>query len=110
MKSQHPDAAFCGDYCGKCPNYPHTCAGCIPADHMNCAFVQCCLRQDIAHCGLCDDFPCQSLVNFVPDDRPGCPPGFHIENLRLRMQMGTGAWLHHAESAAREKGLLKKHR
>jgi hypothetical protein len=21
----HPEAAFCGDYCGKCPNYPGKC-------------------------------------------------------------------------------------
>jgi len=89
----HPKAAFCGDYCGKCPNYPDKCHGCIPSLHMDCHFVKCCLEKGIEHCGFCKDFPCEKLSEFVPDDRPECPPGYLIENLRVRKVVGTGAWV-----------------
>jgi len=89
----YPEAAFCGDYCGKCPNYPDKCSGCIPSFHADCYFIQCCLEKRIEHCGLCEDFPCKKLSEFVPDDRPECPPGYHLENLRERKTMGTEAWL-----------------
>ena len=87
------EAGFCGDFCGKCPNYPDECGGCIPTEHMGCHFVGCCLAKGIGHCGLCEAFPCEKLRDFVPDDRPGCPPGYHVEELRKRTEMGTDAWL-----------------
>jgi len=89
----HPEAAFCGVYCGKCPNYPDKCRGCLPQDHMDCYFVKCCLGKDIEHCGLCEEFPCKKLNDFVPDDRPECPKGYHLENLRERVAIGTMEWL-----------------
>jgi ferredoxin len=87
------EAGFCGDYCGKCPNYPNDCHGCIPDNHMNCHFVKCCLNKSIEHCGFCNDFPCNTLSNFVPDDRPECPAGYHVRNLSARKTLGTQAWL-----------------
>jgi len=89
----YSEAAFCGDYCGKCPNYPEKCHGCVPSVHMDCYFVKCCLEKGIEHCGFCEDFPCKKLSDFVPDDRPECPTGYHVENLRARMAIGTEAWL-----------------
>jgi hypothetical protein len=86
-------AGFCGDFCGKCPNYPVECRGCVPEGHQDCHFVHCCLDKGIEHCGLCVEFPCQRLRTFVPDDRPESPPGYHIMNLRARLTMGTEAWL-----------------
>lgn len=86
-------AGFCGDYCGKCPNFPSTCVGCVPESHADCRFVTCCLSKGIEHCGLCEDFPCRELAAFVPDDRPECPPGYHIANLRDRQKIGTVGWL-----------------
>jgi hypothetical protein len=86
-------AAFCGDYCGKCPDYPHECPGCVAADHMDCRFVRCCLEKGLEHCGGCAVFPCENLARFVPDDRPGCPPGYHIAALRRRLYIGTDSWL-----------------
>ena len=83
------EAGFCGDFCGKCSSYPDDCAGCIPADHMDCFFVKCCLEKNLEHCGLCEDFPCEKLSDFVPDDRPGCDPGYHMGELRVRKVMGT---------------------
>lgn len=87
------EAGFCGDYCGKCPNYSDKCSGCIPSLHEDCYFVKCCLEKGIEHCGFCNDFPCKKLSEFVPDDRSECPPGFHIENLRVRKVVGTEEWL-----------------
>ena len=86
-------AGFCGDYCGKCPNHPDECGGCVPEEHADCHFLRCCLERDIEHCGFCPDFPCSRLVDFCPDDRPGCPAGYHIENLKVRKRVGTDAWL-----------------
>lgn len=88
-----PLAGYCGDYCGKCPNYPRECRGCIPENHMDCHFVQCCLSRRVEHCGFCSDFPCTRLVEFCPDDSPGCPPGYHLGNLKVRKKFGTEAWL-----------------
>jgi hypothetical protein len=95
---KNTEAGFCGDYCGKCPNYPAQCQGCIPSDHMDCHFVACCLEKRIEHCGLCENFPCETLAEFVPDDKPECPPGYHIAELRRRSQIGTGAWLERSRS------------
>ena len=89
----YSEAAFCGDFCGKCPNYKAKCPGCVPELHQNCHFVKCCSEKNIEHCGFCKYFPCEKLVKFVPDDRPGCPPGYHIQNLELRRDIGTRAWL-----------------
>lgn len=88
-----PVAAICGDYCGKCPHYPDKCGGCTPQTKAECRFVICCTARDLEHCGYCPEFPCESLSEFCPDDRPGCPPGYHIENLRRRMAIGIQAWL-----------------
>lgn len=74
------------------PALSRKCSGCNPLQHLDCPFVRCCLTRDIKHCGLCSDFPCWELREFVPDDRPGCPPGDHIENLRDRAARGTAAW------------------
>ena len=35
----------------------------------------------------------EDFSEFVPNDRPECPPGYHLENLRERKTMGTEAWL-----------------
>lgn len=90
---KHAEAGFCGDFCGKCPNYPGECRGCVPDEHMDCFFVRCCLEKGLEHCGACEDFPCKKLGDFVPDDRPGCEPGYHLDSLRERSSLGTDAWL-----------------
>jgi hypothetical protein len=86
-------AGFCGDYCGKWPEYPDRCNGCVASEHLDCFFVACCLERGIEHCGLCEEFPCRKLREFVPDDRPGYEPGYHIGDLRKRTSVGTQAWL-----------------
>ncbi len=98
-------AGVCGDWCGKCPNFGLTCQGCT--EHSECDFYRCCvLNKGLEHCGLCPDFPCLKLSEFVPDDRPGCTPGYHIDALKRRVEVGTEAWL--AEQCAywRGRGLV----
>ncbi len=86
-------AGLCGDYCGKCPNYPQECEGCVPKDKPDCHFVACCATRGLEHCGHCKGLPCAKLSGFCPDDSNGCPPGYHIDNLRRRTSIGTEAWL-----------------
>lgn len=93
------EAAYCGDFCGGCENYHKSCSGCDPKykcgpEHQpECPFIACCRKHEVAHCGLCRDFPCALLAAFVPDDRPGRPAGYHIQNLRNRAIVGTEDWL-----------------
>jgi len=87
------EAAYCGDYCGKCPHYDVDCPGCLPCVQFGCHFIRCCLQKGYDHCGMCPDLPCDKLLAFVPDDREGCYHGYHIDNLRLRREIGTEAWL-----------------
>ncbi len=93
MSDDHPETACCGDFCGKCNHYSKDCEGCTSAKRGTCHFVACCLGRGIEHCGICHEFPCAKLRVFVPDDRPGCPPGYHLENLKERTRVGTEAWL-----------------
>ena len=104
MTGTDPEAAFCGDWCGKCPNYQGTCPGCLLELHKDCHFVRCSLARGLEHCGLCEGLPCEKLKAFVPDDRPGCPPGYHVENLRRRAKIGTEAWLAEQREAWRDAG------
>jgi len=86
-------AGFCGDYCGKCPNYPDKCPGCIPQNKSHCHFVKCCTARSLDHCGTCVDFPCRELAQFRPDDRQGCYPGYHVDSLADRGKMTLREWL-----------------
>lgn len=91
-----PLAGACGDWCGKCPNYLESCDGCGP-DQTDCYFINCLSLRFLEHCGECPDFPCARLSSFVPDDRPGYPAGYHIENLKRRKQISLAEWLKEQE-------------
>lgn len=90
-------AASCCDYCGKCPNNPNKCPGCNMETHPEYYFLKCCTQKAIDHCGLCSEFPCEKLASFIPDDRAECPKGYHMANLRRRVQIGTELWLEEQE-------------
>ncbi|MEO0079533.1 MAG: DUF3795 domain-containing protein [candidate division WOR-3 bacterium] len=102
----YPEAGFCGNYCGKCSHYPKECPGCDPNLHK-CFFIRCCQKKGIEHCGLCATFPCKKLLEFVPDNRPGLAPGYHITNLRERKTAGTQAWLEIQRAKWRKKPKLR---
>jgi len=90
---KYHEAAYCGDFCGGCEQYLKTCSGCDPKYKEECPFIACCRQHQAVHCGVCAEFPCTRLSAFVPDDRPGHPRGYHIENLRCRAIVGTADWL-----------------
>ncbi len=94
-------AGACGDWCGKCPHFPKDCSGCEGKKVETCKILACSAGKKVEHCGLCVDFPCDALKDFVPDDR--LPAGYHVESLRQRASVGTAAWL---EKAGRDWGHL----
>ena len=70
----------CGAYCDDCPSYrgkkDPTCAGCTQTQGNpwwgECKLFKCSLEKNVAHCGLCDDFPCDlSATHFDPDNPIG---------------------------------------
>lgn len=91
--SEMSEIGACGDWCRKCPHFGKTCRGCGVEKLSTCKFLRCLAQRGIEHCGLCSEFPCEDLLDFVPDDR--LPKGFHIESLRLRVRLGTEQWLAH---------------
>lgn len=94
-------ACACGDWCGKCPNFPAECSGCDEKMLSTCKFLACSAAKKFEHCGLCDEFPCRVLKDFVPDDRLAA--GYHIGSLKRRTLLGTAAWL---EEVGRDWGYL----
>ncbi|MBS7616407.1 hypothetical protein KEJ45_04340 [Candidatus Bathyarchaeota archaeon] len=62
--------------------------GCFSSDKKDCHFVKCCLNREIENFGFCLE-----LSEFCPDDRPECPQGYRLENLRIRRVIRTEAWL-----------------
>ena len=67
--------------------------GVPPELHKECYSIQCCQAKGIEHCGFCEELPCEKLRTFVPDESPGCPPVYHIENLKERRANDIEAWL-----------------
>ena len=54
----------CGFYCGCCPTYiKGGCKGCVD-EHSegDCYTRDCVLKQDIACCGACAQFPCDTIM------------------------------------------------
>ena len=68
----------CGRYCGNCIWYfdkkESTCPGCsVHEGHPawgECEIYSCVNKHQIDHCGLCDEFPCDLLVNYFNHDNP----------------------------------------
>ena len=54
----------CGFYCGCCPTYiKGGCKGCVD-EHTegDCYTRDCVLKQGIACCGACEQFPCDTIM------------------------------------------------
>ncbi|MFC1948676.1 DUF3795 domain-containing protein [Chloroflexota bacterium] len=101
-------AAICGIYCGDCGFLGERCAGCgntqgkpfhVEQAGMDvCQLYGCCVNQHgLEHCGLCEDFPCQTFISLRD---PSMSDEEFEESLRerqrvlsLRKEIGTEAWL-----------------
>jgi hypothetical protein len=70
----------CGSYCDGCPSYGSggdpPCAGCTQTQGNpwwgECKLFKCTSEKNVAHCGLCSEFPCEiSATHFDPDNPLG---------------------------------------
>ena len=76
----------CGILCSSC-GYAEkmNCKGCVaisrPFWGESCQIKSCCEEKNLSHCGCCDDFPCEVLVQFAFDPKDG-DDGRRIEQCR----------------------------
>lgn len=76
----------CGILCEKC-HYKEElgCNGCVninkPFWGESCSVKSCCENKNLAHCGQCDIFPCELLMQFAYDKEQG-DEGKRIEQCR----------------------------
>ncbi len=66
----------CGILCSHCGYRDQVnCAGCLhiqkPFWGEACPVKSCCEKQNLEHCGQCDEIPCQLLHSFSFDEKQG---------------------------------------
>jgi hypothetical protein len=113
----------CGTYCGSCPVYRAChdmdekrvlelsfstrctigqvrCEGCGSPDRfvlgLKCAFRKCAEERGLESCGLCQDFPCESLCGFWEKDMRR--DGEAEKNARRVREAGVDKWLDEADA------------
>lgn len=96
-------AARCGIYCGDCEyREKMNCPGCAAAKGKifwgQCEVAICCMDRKLDHCGLCPDFPCDTLRSFADDAEQG-DDGLRIRNARAWATEGFAAWLEQKNAA-----------
>ena len=80
------ELAYCGLDCGRCDCRAKTnCPGCQAAGGRmfwgECQVATCCMGKGLAHCGKCDEFPCDVLKEFAYSKEHG-DNGQRIERLK----------------------------
>jgi hypothetical protein len=109
MKEKIELAAACGLYCGDCEYLGSHCSGCGAVKGKpfwtsqvgqsgSCPIYTCSVdRLKIEHCGLCSEFPCEMFVSLrdpnVSDEEAEKSIRARQENLKMRKEIGTEAWL-----------------
>ena len=110
--------AYCGLYCGACSfktaveegvaehvlsmperydkfksePFGTPCPGCRLENLCGqCGMRDCAAGKELAHCGQCDDFPCEKVQSFNDDGAPHHAEA--IANLRLLRELGEERWL-----------------
>ena len=77
----------CGCICSKC-EYKESanCPGCLIMDKPiwgdSCDLKSCCEAKNLEHCGLCPDFPCETMVKMAAGDIEHYNYGCRMENCR----------------------------
>lgn len=76
----------CGILCEKCAYHEQmNCAGCVqiqkPFWADSCPIKTCCEEKKLQHCGECQSFPCELLIQFAYDEKEG-DNGKRIEQCR----------------------------
>lgn len=113
MKSDFNIASPCGLICDECPWFQgkmeQNCPGCLTQKGKpfwgECEVFQCSVMQKVSHCGECQDFPCETIINhFDPNNPKGFQEAiFKIGQLTVRAKIGTKEWLE-----KRKDGILPK--
>jgi len=72
------------------------CPGCRLENKCGeCAIRDCAVSKNLAHCGECEQFPCERITAFAQDGKP-----HHAEildNFKLLAELGQEKWLTHME-------------
>ena len=75
----------CGIVCSACTYREASgCTGCATIEKPfwgDCPVKTCCEQKSLSHCGLCGDFPCETLSSFAYDKEHG-DDGKRIEQCR----------------------------
>lgn len=80
----------CGILCGECAyREKMNCKGCSniekPFWGKDCSVKTCCESKKLAHCGECNEFPCDMLRQFAYDKEQG-DNGKRIEQCKIWME------------------------
>lgn len=80
----------CGILCGECAyREKMNCKGCSniekPFWGEDCSVKTCCESKKLAHCGECNEFPCDMLRQFAYDKEQG-DNGKRIEQCKIWME------------------------
>lgn len=96
-------AAPCGSICDECEWYngkkETNCPGCLVKKGKpfwgECETYICTAMKKIDHCGQCDEFPCETLIDqFDPNIKNGQLEAIcRIGQLAIRNKIGTHKWL-----------------
>lgn len=108
-------AAVCGYYCGSCQFLGEQCLGCGNVDGKPfwtvempggvCPIYDCCTnKKQLEHCGLCEDMPCQIILELRDPDSSDEVFQASLQdrqkNLKRRLEIGTELWLEEMNSDA----------
>lgn len=96
-------AAPCGLICDECPWFQGKmeikCPGCSESKGKpfwgECEVFLCAEMKHNEHCGACNEFPCETIINQFD---PNIPKGkqeaiFRVGQLTIRNKIGTKTWL-----------------
>lgn len=77
----------CGIKCGECEHRESMgCKGCVAIDNPfwgeSCPLKTCAEQKRHAHCGVCENFPCDNLTQFAYDKEQG-DEGRRIEQCKV---------------------------
>ena len=83
----------CGFYCEECPHFKDSCQGCKKIagkpfwikyyDNQPCPIYTCAEEKNIAHCGYCEQIPCQIWTDLKD---PSYSDTEHLEKIKQRTE------------------------
>ncbi len=103
LVKKYKQAAPCGLICDECTWFQGkmetSCPGCLEKKGKpfwgECEVFLCAKMKHHEHCGVCNDFPCETIINqFDPNNPKGKQEAiFRVGQLTIRNKIGTKEWL-----------------